>query len=164
MLKDIALDEIRETPFELIGNRWMLITASSKTVNPMTASWGGFGIIWNRNVVIVTIRPTRYTYELIEKTNKFSLTFFDEDYRGILNYCGTKSGRKVDKIKETGLTPLKEDDYIYYDEATYAIFCNKLYFSDIDPNNFIEKDIDSLYPKKDYHRMYLGEIVKVKGK
>jgi flavin reductase (DIM6/NTAB) family NADH-FMN oxidoreductase RutF len=164
MFSDIAINELRETPFELFGDRWTLITPSSEVINPMTASWGGLGVIWNRNIVFITIRPVRYTYELIEKTNNFTLTFFDEKYRDILNFCGTKSGRKVDKIKETGLTPIKEDGYIYYKEATYAIFCNKLYFTDIDPKNFIEKDIELLYPKKDYHRMYIGEIVKVKRK
>jgi flavin reductase (DIM6/NTAB) family NADH-FMN oxidoreductase RutF len=165
MFKNITPEEITENAFEVIGKKWMLITPSNKDgiVNPMTASWGGFGVMWHKNVAYIVIRPTRYTYELIEKTDKYTLTFFKEKYRKVLNLCGSKSGRDIDKIKETGLTPIIEEEFIYYKECSLSIFCKKLYFTDFNPDNFLDNEIEKLYPKKDYHKLYIGEIIRVKS-
>ena len=66
--REIKVNEIKNNPFEMIGTDWMLITAKrNDKVNTMTASWGGLGVIWNKNVVTVYIRPQRYTKEFIEK-------------------------------------------------------------------------------------------------
>jgi len=164
MFRNLNPEDMKDNPFEAIGKKWMLITPSnSEKINPMTASWGGFGVMWHKNVVYIVIRPTRYTFELIEKTNKFTLTFFEEKYRKILNLCGLKSGRDINKIEETGLSPIVEDNFIYYKECSLAIFCNKLYFTDFNPNNFLDDELNKLYPKKDYHRLYIGEIVNLKS-
>ncbi len=65
---EIKADSISENIFNLIGNEWMLITAGTKEkFNTMTASWGAFGVLWNKNVTFSFIRPTRYTFEFIEK-------------------------------------------------------------------------------------------------
>ncbi|UOD33815.1 flavin reductase family protein [Deferribacteraceae bacterium V6Fe1] len=165
MFKNIKPEDLRENAFEAIGKKWMLITPSNSDgiINPMTASWGGFGVMWNKNVAYIVIRPTRYTYELIEKTRNFTLTFFEEEYRKTLSLCGSKSGRDIDKVKESGLNPIIEDNFVYYNECSLAIFSKKLYFTDFNPNNFLDAELDKLYPKKDYHRLYIGEIVKIKS-
>lgn len=161
MFKKVNIKEVNFNPFTEINDRWMLITPTAEKVNPMTASWGGFGILWHKNVVYTFIRPTRYTFELMEKTEYFTLSFFDEESRDVLNYCGTKSGYDVDKVKETGLSVIKDDNFIYFDEADTVYCCRKLYFTDLNPSNFLDKEIETFYPKKDYHRMYIGEIIKV---
>lgn len=156
-------DEIRDNPFHLIGSDWMLITAGGiDSFNTMTASWGGLGVLWNKNVCYIFVRPTRYTYEFIERSDMFSLSFFDETHREALNYCGSKSGRDVDKILNTGLTPIEDESGpVFFDEARLVILCKKLYFQDIDPANFLDPGIEKNYPQKDYHRMYVGQIVRV---
>lgn len=160
--KAINPTEISENAFKLIGSDWMLITAGpTDDFNMMTASWGGFGVIWNKNVCYCVIRPQRYTYEFMEKAENFTLTFFPEEYRNALNICGTQSGRDIDKIKETGLTPIegKLEGTTSFQEAKLIIECRKIYFHDIDPANFIDPTIQDNYPINDYHRMYIGEIV-----
>lgn len=152
---------LTDNPFKLIGVDWMLITAgTAESFNTMTASWGGLGVLWDRKVAFCFIRPSRYTFEFVEKAQNVTLSFFEEKHRKALSFCGTHTGRDIDKVKEAGLTPIKEPGLIYFTEARLVLACRKLYYQDIVPANFLESKINDMYAKKDYHRMYVGEIVK----
>ena len=163
--KSVEPKNLHENIFDLIGDKWMLVTAAKpdKKINTMTASWGGMGIMWGKPVASCVIRPVRYTYEFMEESNYFTLAFFPEEYRNALNILGTKSGRDGDKIKESGLTPavikIDNSEVFSFEEANITMICRKLYYHDVNPANFIDPDLDKNYPKKDYHRMYFGEIV-----
>ncbi|MHA1584394.1 MAG: flavin reductase family protein [Promethearchaeota archaeon] len=158
--KKIEVEEITDNVFKLINKDWALIAAGSKeNYNMMTASWAGLGILWNKKVVFIFIRPTRYTYEFLEKSEYFSINFFGEEYRSILNFCGTKSGRDVNKMKEARLTPIEEKETIYFKESRLTMVCKKLYYQDLMPEHFLDSHIKSHYDKNDYHRMYVGEVV-----
>ncbi|ADD67098.1 Conserved protein/domain typically associated with flavoprotein oxygenase DIM6/NTAB family-like protein [Denitrovibrio acetiphilus DSM 12809] len=157
--KEVEPSKLMGNPFTMINDDWMLITAGNKEkFNTMTASWGGMGIMWNKNVSFVVVRPNRYTYEFMEKHDHYTLSFFDDQYRDALNLCGTKSGRDIDKVKEAGLTPVFDGDGIYFEETKIAMVCKKLYFQDLDPKNFQADFINKLYKGDDYHRLYIGEI------
>jgi len=159
---EIVPEQLGESAFKLIGSDWMLITAGGiDSFNTMTASWGGLGVIWGKNVCYCVIRPGRHTYEFMENGDAFTLSFFEEKYRRALTYCGSKSGRDVDKVKETGLTPMRsESGSVYFEEARLVLECRKMYFQDIDPANFLDPTIAENYPERDYHRVYIGEILK----
>jgi len=158
---EIKPEQIADNPFKLINGDWMLISAGSpEKFNTMTASWGGLGVLWERKVACIFVRPTRYTYEFVEQSPLFTLTFFDESWRRMLKYCGTHSGRNTDKVKETGLTPVCDSGYVYFSEARLVLCCRKLYHQDVEPARFLDSAINSLYPQKDYHGMYIGEIAK----
>jgi len=152
---------IQDNPFKLIGKDWMLVTSGNMDkFNTMTASWGGLGILWNKKVCFVFIRPTRYTYEFMEQNDNFTLSFFSEDYRKALSFCGTHSGRDVDKVAATGLTPVSgSQNTVYFEEAKLVLECKKLYYQDIDPANFLDQNIEKNYAERDYHRVYVGEII-----
>jgi len=159
-------NDLPDNVFQSIGQEWMLITVGDKNqYNTMTASWGGWGILWNRKVCFCVIRPQRFTYEFMERSDAFSLSFFDASYRAVLDYCGTHSGRKVDKARECGLTPFEVEvagaktNAVSFKEARLVLTCKKLYFHDLDPAHFIDPTIANVYPSRDYHRMYIGEIV-----
>jgi len=156
----IKPEKIPDNTFKLIGSEWMLITAGNmSSYNMMAASGGGFGVFW-MNICWCVIRPCRYTYEFVEKNEYFTFTFFEEKYRNILNYLGEKSGRDVNKMEIEGLTPILTDNgSIAFEEARMIIECKKNYYHDINPDNFIDSKLDDQYPKKDYHRMYVGEIL-----
>jgi flavin reductase (DIM6/NTAB) family NADH-FMN oxidoreductase RutF len=159
--KDIKPEQLTDNPFKLIGKDWMLITAGTpEKFNTMTASWGGLGVLWERKVAFCFIRPTRFTYEFVEESENFTLSFFEEQHRKAMAFIGSHSGRDTDKIKETGLTPVKEGGFVYFNEARLVLACRKLYFQDISPDRFLDPTINDMYPQKDYHRMYVGEIVK----
>jgi flavin reductase (DIM6/NTAB) family NADH-FMN oxidoreductase RutF len=158
--KPIDPGRVSDNPFHLIGNDWMLITAGNvQKFNTMTASWGGMGILWRKKVCFIFVRPSRYTYEFLEENESFTLSFFEEEYRKVLSFCGTKSGRDVDKIAATGLTPVEgEQESVYFAEARLVMQCKKLYYQDLEPGNFLDSSIEENYYGRDYHRIYVGEI------
>jgi flavin reductase (DIM6/NTAB) family NADH-FMN oxidoreductase RutF len=153
--------QITDNVFKLLDKDWMLVTAGTpEHFNTMTASWGGLGILWNKPVAFVFIRPTRYTYEFAERESTITLSFFTEKYRKALSLCGTLSGRDIDKVRQAGLTPNVSDlGGVYFSEARMIFECSKMYYADIDPTHFQNPDIDRHYPAKDYHRMYISEII-----
>jgi len=158
--KQISPYSITDNVFQLIDKEWFLITAGNlHNFNTMTASWGALGIIWNKPVAFIFIRPTRHTFSFAEENQIFTLSFFSKDYKNILNFCGTKSGREVNKIDSTGLIPLEaENGAVYFEQARMVMNCKKIYFQDINPEHFLFPDIQKNYPLNDYHRMYIGEI------
>ncbi len=159
--RQIELWELKENPFTLIGEDWMLITAGRKeSFNTMTASWGGLGVLWDRKVAICVIRPGRYTHGLMETSDYYSLSFFSRKYRDVLTFCGSKSGRDIDKVKEAGLTPVFAEKAIFFREARLVLECRKVYVQRITPAGFVDQTLERCYPQKDYHTMYIGEIVR----
>jgi flavin reductase (DIM6/NTAB) family NADH-FMN oxidoreductase RutF len=139
---------IKDNTFKLIGADWMLITAGTiKSFNTMTASWGAFGELWNKKICICFIRPVRHTYTFMEKVENYTLSFFDEEHRDILKFCGTKSGRDVNKVAKTGLTPVETSSgAIYFGEARLVLDCKKIYIHDLDPERFLDPKIHDEYP------------------
>lgn len=159
------INELNINPFEMVGKQWMLITAGDKnSCNTMTASWGGMGVMWYKNVVNIVIRPQRYTKTFVDSQNTFSLSFFNEDYRKTLQYCGKVSGREEKrKIENTELTLCYDDESEtpFFHEASMVIICKKLFRTPFKEEDFIDKQIlDKAYPDKDYHFLYFGEILK----
>lgn len=160
----IESKDFKGNPFEMIGKDWMLVTAEKEgKVNAMTASWGGMGVMWNRNVVYIFVRHSRYTKEFIDSSDTFSLSFYDtEKYRKELSYFGTVSGRDEDKVQKTGFTVQHENEVPYFDEANTVLICKKLSRHPISADGFIGESIDSqYYADKDYHEMYIGEITQI---
>ncbi len=161
--KEVDPQELTGNPFKMILKDWMLITAGPvEAHNTMTIGWGGLGAMWSRNVAMCVIRPVRYTFEFLEREESFTLAWFDEQYRDALQFCGTKSGRDVpNKAVEAGLTPIAGTlpRTTNFAEARLIMECRKLYWQDIDPANFLDPKIEEMYPQKDYHRVYLGEIL-----
>lgn len=147
----------------LLEDRWGLLTvADGEGCNPMTVSWGGVGRLWNLPVVTVYVRPQRYTRGLMDAQQYFSLTFLPEERHDAAALCGSQSGRDIDKVKECGLTVLKDEKAPYFAEGELTFICRKLYEQDMTAEGFVDKSVDEKnYPGKDYHRMYVGEILAV---
>lgn len=161
--KEIQPQEFVYSPFKLIGEEWMLITAEKEgKTNTMTASWGGLGVMWGKNVAYIAIRPQRYTKEFIDNSDNFSLTFFDDSFKKALGYLGAKSGRDEDKIGKTGLHIEHIDGVPSFSEAKIAILCKKLYAQKYQPECFIATELnDQCYPDKDHHTLYIAEVTKI---
>ena len=165
-MKEISINDFQINPFAKIGKEWMLITSDNREkVNTMTASWGGLGVMWNKNVAFIVLRPQRYTKEFVDSSNEFSLSFFDENYKSILAYCGKVSGRNEDKIKNSNLHATFINDIPTFEEASLVVTCKNLYKQTIMPDCFIDKSLDNLnYPNKDYHTLYLAEVTGIFSK
>jgi len=154
-------------PLYAIDQEWALLTSGGKEkFNSMTISWGGLGTIWNKPVVTVYVKPIRYTYEFMENNEYFTLSFYDENYRKDLGILGSQSGRNLDKIALTNLTPEFLDNTTTFKEAKLTIVCKKIYFQDLDINNIdiesvTQQEIDRFYKTEPAHRMYIGEVIDI---
>lgn len=156
-------EEFNKSVFKLIGKDWMLISAKAgEKVNAMTASWGGMGVMWGRNVVYVVIRPSRYTKELVDKSGCFALNFFGGDYREKLNYMGSASGRNEDKISKAGFSVAECKGKPYFEQSEIAVMCKTLYKQELTRDGFEDMELDvAWYPQKDYHTLYVAEIEEI---
>lgn len=162
----ISIDPLQYSfnPFKEVGSEWMAVTTECEgKINTMTASWGGFGIMWNKNVAFIVLRPQRYTKELLDQSETYSLSFLDhKQYAKTFGYIGTVSGHDEDKIAKSGLTILHEKQVPFIEEAHTSILCKKLSKHLLPPEGFLDATIDSAwYPNKDYHTLYIGEIVDI---
>ena len=139
----------------------MLITAGNDAqYNMMTASWGGAGVFWGKPAV-TCYNPTRYTYQLMENNDTYTLSFYTETYRDILNYCGTNSGRDKDKVKEAGLTPITTPSGSKaFSEAWMIIECRKMVSQSLIPEALHDSQAKEKWGTQ-LHKMYIGEILNV---
>lgn len=170
-LKEIKYEDLQLNPMTMIGREWMLITAGNaeRGVNTMTAAWGHLGAIWDLPgrkgclpTACIYVRPQRYTKEFVDREAYFTLTMFDESWKKQLAYLGTVSGRDENKIERSGLTPVFEADTTWFAEAKLVLVCRKLYQQELREEGFVDQEVlERNYPKRDFHTMYLGEIVKV---
>lgn len=162
--KEVSPMQWEKSVFRRIGKDWMLVTAEKEdgTVNTMTASWGGLGIMWNKPVAFAAIRPQRYTKEFVDESSRLSLTFFGEEYRKMLGYMGTVSGRDEDKVSVQNLTVVHEGATPYFEEADTAMITRVLFAQPYEEASFLDKEVmEKNYPTKDYHTLYICEIEKI---
>lgn len=131
-------------------------------INTMTIGWGNIGYQWKKPIFTVMVRKSRYTYELIENVDEFTVSLpLNKDMKKALGVCGTKSGRDMDKFKECGLT-LKESRVVktpIIGECDMHYECKIIYKQEMDESLLCEKIKDSSYKNGDYHVLYVGEIV-----
>lgn len=155
-------DTLTIAPFEAIGKDWMLITAEAAgRINPMTASWGALGVLWHKCACTCYIRHSRYTLELMEQTDVFSLTFFPPERKEWLTHCGSHSGRDEDKPAKLGMTPLRTPHGVIWQECRLGIVCRRMYAQDMNPDRIPEEVKHDCYPHGDFHRMIIGEVLEV---
>ena len=161
-MKEINIRDIKISAAELISDGWGLVTAGNEEkFNTMTVSWGALGEIWGKDAAFVFIRPQRYTYEFIENSEIFTLSFYGEEFRDALRICGSKSGRDINKAEVCDLTPVFVDGGVTFEQAEYTVVCRKMASQFIDPAGFADSSVENNYASKDYHKMYIGEIIKV---
>ena len=138
-----------------------LTVKSGDKVNTMTIGWATIGFIWRKEVFMVAVRDSRYTFQLLEETDNFTVTIpTDNRYKDEVMFCGTKSGRDHDKFKDCGLgqkqamhveSPVVDIPGVHYE-------CRIVYKSTMD-STLLDNELEKLYPQKDYHTLYFGEIL-----
>lgn len=167
-LHAIPPDQLLCQPINLFNNQWLLLSSGNyelKRWNCMTISWGSLGVMWNRPFVQVVVRPSRYTFGFMNEFEDFTLCAFPPEFHHRLQVLGSKSGRKFDKMKCSGLTPIAAPAVASpaYAEACLVLGCKKLYWQDMNAANFLDPKINTLYNGNDHHRIFFGEIHSVLG-
>lgn len=173
-LEPIDIDTLAINPFTMIGNEWWAIGVGDEArgLNAMCASWGTLGSLWERRdgvlpphrglpVATVYVRPQRTTRELLDENDLFTLSVLGPEHRRAMAFLGAKAGRDVpDKVKAAGLTPVFAHGTGFIGEAKLALVCRVLYQAPLVEDGFRDRAlIDANYPKRDFHEMYVGEIV-----
>ena len=163
MFSEIQFCDVKENVVDLLKNQWGLVTAGDESgLNTMTVSWGAIGELWAMDMATIYIRPQRHTVNYLENNEYFTITFFDNQYKKALAFCGANSGKDCDKIKETGLTPVFDCDAPYFEEAKLVLVCRKVAKGSFDAQQMLDKSIiDIQYPNNDFHYIYYGAIEKV---
>ncbi len=146
----------------------LITTAANVFVNTMTIGWGKIGVEWKRPIFIAYVRESRYTKEMLETNGEFTVNVPLGEYDShILGYCGTKSGRDTDKIRDLGLT-LEESEIISVPgikELPLTLECKVIYKQKQDLSVLPDEILERYYPVvgengyRDYHIAYYGEIV-----
>ncbi len=165
---EIPFERFQVAPVKAWGDDSFLLAAgdlAARDWNCMTVAWGSFGVMWGKPLAMIVVRPSRYTWHFTERHPTFTLCAFPREWGAALAYCGEHSGRDVDKMKETGLTPeaARVVAAPAFREADLVVECRKIYRQDFDPRAFLESWVAGNYPAKDYHCMYFGEIVAISG-
>lgn len=161
MFKEIKANQIEGNLIDLISNEWMLISAGDKdSYNMMTASWGFLGEMWGSDCAVAVIRPQRYTMQFVDNCEYYALSFYGSN-KDIHKICGKMSGRDVNKTELTGLTPVFDNNTVYFDEARLVIICKKQYIQAMTEDCFTDSEPLKWYGDKDYHKMIFGKIEKV---
>jgi len=162
--KKIEKKALQLNPISMFADDWPLLTAGNeeKGYNTMTIAWGHIGAIWNAPTMVVYVRPQRYTKAFMDNNALFTVSVLPTEYKEALTYLGTTSGRNEDKISKVGLTPIYAEDTTYFEEATMVFVCRTLYQAQIKEDRFLDQAVrDLMYPEKDFHDMYIGEIIEI---
>jgi flavin reductase (DIM6/NTAB) family NADH-FMN oxidoreductase RutF len=159
-MKDLNYMSIAEDAINKIKKGAFLTVKAADALNVMTIGWATFGFIWQKPVMMVAVRCTRHTFGIIEKALDFTVTIPSGDMSKATAFCGSKSGKDVDKFKMCKLetadgrnvaSPIIKVPGIHYE-------CKIVYKSAMNPAH-LDKNYDkTLYPLKDYHTHYFGEI------
>lgn len=163
-MKKIEISELSFNPFLKIRDQWALVASGNEQkFNMMTVNWGGLGELWFKEVTTVYVRKTRLTHDFIENNDYYTLIFLKDGNKSSLKTLGAKSGRDINKMTDSGLTPVfTPEGCPTFSEAELTFVCRKLYHADITRENFIDDKIfEKCYSDGNLHTMYIGEIVAV---
>jgi flavin reductase (DIM6/NTAB) family NADH-FMN oxidoreductase RutF len=162
-MKETCLDRYSNKALEMLPKGAFLTTSDGdKRVNTMTISWGSIGHIWNKPIFMVMVRPSRYSFELIEHHPEFTVSFsVNNRLKNALALCGTQSGRDINKFEQANLhlQAGKEVNVPVIEECELHYECKVVHKQVMVPEFFNESYDGKWYPEKDYHTMYYGEIV-----
>lgn len=159
-MRDIDFMATYEKVMKQIQAGAFLTVQAGEALNTMTIGWATIGYAWRKSVMMVMVRNSRHTFGIIEKAADFTVSVPSGDMKKEIAFCGTKSGRDVDKFKECGLktapgrqvaSPILQIPGIHFE-------CRIVYKNAIAPE-FLARDYDAIYPEKDYHTLYFGEIL-----
>ncbi len=156
------MKEFNAKSFEVFDQEWALVTAGTKdSCNAMTISWGGLGTLWGKPVATVYVKPVRYTWNFLKENEYFTVSFYDEQYRKALGVFGSKSGRDIDKVKETGFTPVYLENAVTFMEAKTTLLCRKIYTQDLDIDAIPDFARERYYTEEAPHTMFIGEVIDI---
>ncbi len=120
---------------------------------------GAVGTLWFKPIVTIYIRPDRYTWAFLQENGTFTVSFYGEEHRKALQVMGSQTGRKVDKVKASGLTPEFLADGVTYWEAKQILVCRKIYVQQMNMDVFPQEAFRYYEQGAEAHYMMIGEVI-----
>ena len=160
-MKKVDYMSVAEDSINRIKEGAFLTVKSETALNTMTIGWATFGVVWRKPIMMVAVRSSRHTFRIIEEAKDFTVTVPAGDMHKETAFCGSKSGRNVDKFQMCNLETIDARQVVSPIIKTRGRHyeCKIIYKSAMDPAH-LDKDYDTfLYPQKDYHTLYFGEIL-----
>jgi flavin reductase (DIM6/NTAB) family NADH-FMN oxidoreductase RutF len=161
--REVDYRKVLEETVRMLGDMGLLLAAQDAKGKPnaMAIGWATPGIIWGKPIFVVYVRPSRYTYKLIEQTNAFTVCVPDAQLKKAVAFCGSVSGRDHDKFAEMKLTavPAKHVPAPLIEECPISFECAVVHKNDVVPKALTEEIRSGAYPGGDFHRCYFGEIL-----
>lgn len=163
-MKNVDYLSIAEEVIQQIKFKGAFLVAKSKDdekINVMTIGWAAIGYMWSKPIMTVMVRKSRFTHHIIEKAPSFTVSIPGNNLEEVLNFCGTKSGRDVDKFKECNLTivPAQKVDTPIINISGFHYECKIVCKSEMNPDFLCKEYKEDVYADNDYHTFYFGEIV-----
>ena len=136
---------------------------NSDKENIITLGWMTFGYLWNEVVVSILVRPTRYSYSLLQKYPEFTLNILSDKYKKAIDFCGSKSGSFCDKFSETNLTKLKSKEISVSSiaESDLVLECKLVQTNKLDRGTLSDLYRAKFYTDGNYHDIFTGVILRV---
>lgn len=162
--KQVNIAQVAESILEQLPKGAFLTVKDGDRINTMTIGWATFGRMWNKPIFMVMVRYSRFTYELIERADVFTVSVpLHGKFREALAACGSKSGRDIDKFKECGLTATagQKVDAPVIDGCDIHVECRILYKVPLVQEKLPQDVIDTCYRDGDFHVLYYGQILGV---
>lgn len=161
MSTEISYNEYANEITEVLSKGAFLTTEIDSKVNTMTIAWGSIGFMWGKPVFMAMIRPSRFSYEAIEKTRQFTVSIPFKDMSKALGICGAKSGRNTDKLAAADLTiaPGKKISTPVIANCGLHYECKVIYQQEMIPALLDKDQQDKWYKTGDYHTLFFGEIL-----
>lgn len=159
---DIGFTRYLKETFEMMNEVGLLLASGDmEKSNVMAIGWGTAGIIWGKPMFVVLVRPSRYTYGLIEKMGQFTVNVPFPEMEEVVSFCGSVSGRNHHKFKEKNLTaiPGRQVKCPAIRECSISYECRVVHKNDVIPAELFGDISPEYYPQGDYHRVYFGEIL-----
>jgi len=161
--QEVDYRTVLEPTVRVMGEMGLLLAAQDAEGKPnaMTIGWGSPGIIWGKPIFVVYVRPSRYTYKLIEETGAFTVNVPTPELAEAVSFCGSVSGRDHDKFTEMKLTAVavRHVPAPLIEECPIQFECVVVHRNDVVPEALSEEIRTGAYPAGDFHRCYFGEIL-----
>lgn len=162
IIQEVKYNQYLREFFNSLPSGVFLTAKSGELLNTMTIGWGCTGIMWGKPILMVMVRSSRYTYQLIEKSSNFTVSIpFHDRMAKELDFCGSMSGRDHNKFNECKLSaiPGKTVDTPVIGGCDLFYECKICYKQPMDESKLITDFKKKWYPEQDYHTLYYGEIL-----
>lgn len=163
MYREVKFTEFSKELLEQLQKGAFLTVKSGDRVNTMTIAWGALGYMWNKPVFTAMVRYSRYTHELMEGAEDYTVSFpLYGQLKKALGLCGTKSGKEVNKFVECGLT-LRDGERTktpVIDGCNLHLECKIVFKQPMNESMLAQEIKERSYPQGDYHVLYYGEIIR----